>query len=341
MERYYANCRLITNNPLMTDKDKLPKSHHGKSLSGNEDQAATERLIRQAGRYVRLLHITHEAIICTSDACKILVFNQGAENLFGYSQKEMLGNSLQRLLCPKFRSTDKHRLSTLARIAQDNHIGFNTNRIVCKRKNGERFQAEVSLSQTALPGQRLYTLVVRNATERLRAEEQLTHAARHDELTDLPNRTLLNDRLNAGIARAERYQRKLAVVYLDLDDFKPINDRYGHETGDCLLQAVAKRLRDTMRQSDTVSRIGGDEFIVSLEHLKSEEDALAAAGKLDQALKQSFSVLGNQISISASIGIAIYPDHGRDPGTLLRHADQAMYSAKSTHQNPRLFQVGS
>ena len=104
---------------------------------------------------------------------------------------------------------------------------------------------------------------------------------------------------------------------------------------------MAGRLRDTMRQSDTVSRIGGDEFIVSLEQIKNEQDALAAAAKLDQAMKQPFSVLGSQISISASIGVAVYPDHGLDPATLLRHADQAMYSAKATHHNPQLFQPRS
>jgi len=322
----------------MIDKDNPHDSHHGKSSTGNENHAAAERLIRQAGRYVRLLHITHEAIICIDEDCRILIFNQGAEKLFGYNQKEISGTQVQHLLCPRFRSMEKHRLSVLARIARDNHIGFTTNHIICKHKNGERFPAEVSLSQTTLPGQRLYTLVARNASERVRTEEQLAHAARHDELTDLPNRTLLNDRLNAGIARAERYQRKLGVVYLDLDDFKPINDNYGHETGDCLLQAVAKRLRDTMRQSDTVSRVGGDEFIVSLEQIKSESDAIAAASKLSKALKQPFSVLGSQISISASIGVAVYPDHGHDPATLLRHADEAMYSSKATrHHSPQLF----
>jgi len=331
-------CQCSKNDKSMIDKDKLLDSHHGTPPSGNDSRVAAKKLIRQTGRYVRLLHITHEAIICIDERCKVLIFNQGAENLFGYHQKEILGSSAQRLLCPKFLTTEKHRLGTLARIARDNHIGFNTDRIICKRKNGERFPTEVSLSQTTLPGQRLYTLVVRNASERIRAEEQLAHAARHDELTDLPNRALLNDRLSAGIARAQRYQRKLGVVFLDLDDFKPINDHYGHETGDCLLQAVAKRLRDTMRQSDTVSRVGGDEFIVSLEQIKSTEDAIAAARKLDLALKQPFSLLGNQISISASIGIAVYPDHGSDPATLLRHADQAMYSVKSTHHNPQLFQ---
>lgn len=321
----------------MIDKDNPHPAHQDDRTTGKDDHAAAERLIRQAGRYVRLLHITHEGIICIDEACHIVIFNQGAERMFGYEEKEVAGTNVQNLLCPDFRHQEKHRLSVLRRIARDNHIGFNTENIVCMHRNGECFPTDVSLSQTTLPGQRLYTLVVHNVSERLRAQEQLAHAARHDELTDLPNRTLLNDRLSAGIARAERYQRKLGVVYLDLDDFKPINDHYGHETGDCLLQAVAKRLRDTMRQSDTVSRIGGDEFIVSLEQIKSAEDAIAAANKLNTALRQPFSVLGKQISISASIGIALYPDHGSDPTTLLRHADQAMYTSKSSHQNPHLF----
>ncbi|TCK17586.1 PAS domain S-box-containing protein/diguanylate cyclase (GGDEF)-like protein [Thiogranum longum] len=321
----------------MIDKDNPHAGHQDESSTGKEERAAAERLIRQAGRYVRLLHITHEAIICIDEDCRILIFNQGAERMFGYDQKEVTGTRVQHLLCPRFRSKEKHRLSVLTRIARDNHIGFNTGNIVCKRKNGDRFPAEVSLSQTTFSGQHLYTLVAHNLSERLRAEEQLAHAARHDELTDLPNRTLLNDRLSAGIARAERYQRKLGVVYLDLDDFKPINDHYGHETGDCLLQAVAKRLRDTMRQSDTVSRIGGDEFIVSLEQIKGAEDALAAAGKLDSALRQPFSVLGKKINISASIGISLYPDHGSDPATLLRCSDEAMYTSKSSHLGPQLF----
>ncbi len=324
-------------NKSMIDKDNPHASYQDEPATGKDDQTAAERLIRQAGRYVRLLHITHEAIICIDEECRILIFNQGAERMFGYEQKEILGTPVQDLLCPDFRRREKHRLSVLRRITRDNPIGFSAGNITCLRKSGERFPTEVSLSQTALPGRRLYTLVVHDASERLRAEEQLAHAARHDELTNLPNRSLLNDRLSAGIARAERYRRKLGVVYLDLNDFKPINDHYGHEAGDCLLQAVANRLRDTMRQSDTVSRIGGDEFIVSLEQIKGPEDALAAAGKLDSALRQPFSVLGKQISISASIGISLYPDHGNDPVTLLRCADEAMYASKASHTSPQLF----
>jgi diguanylate cyclase (GGDEF)-like protein len=185
-------------------------------------------------------------------------------------------------------------------------------------------------------GQRLYTLLVQDTTDRVQQAEQLVYQAEHDQLTDLPNRALLYERMRAGIARADRYGRKLGVVYLDLDQFKPINDLYGHETGDCLLQAVAHRLRDSMRQSDTISRIGGDEFIICLEQIKNRQDALAATRKIVESLKSPFQILGHQLAVSASIGIAVYPDHGRETETLLRMADQAMYRAKSAGRDPGL-----
>lgn len=317
-----------------------PTGHQDEPASGNDPNAAAQRLIRQVDRYVRLLHITHEAIVCTDDDCNIVVFNQGAEKLFGHTRKEIVGQALTTLVCPRYRQTDKTRLAALTRIAHESRLGFKTDRVVCQHKSGARFPVDISLSQTALSDRhRLYTLLIRDASERLLQEHQMTYQAEHDQLTDLPNRTLLNERLGAGIARADRCQRKLGVVYLDLDDFKPVNDRYGHETGDCLLQAVAKRLRDTMRQTDTVSRIGGDEFIICLEQIRDEQGAVAAATKIIHALQQPFLILGQPITTSASIGIAIYPDHGEDATTLLRHADQAMYIAKAKDGDPVLYQA--
>ena len=220
-------------------------------------------------------------------------------------------------------------------------MGFKTGKVICQRSDGQRFPTETSLSQADVSGYRLYTLVVRDSTQHVVEERRLAYQAEHDQLTDLPNRNLLYDRLGAGIARADRNRRKLGVVYLDLNDFKPINDRYGHETGDCLLQAVAKRLSDTMRQTDTVSRIGGDEFIVCVEQIKGEQDAIAAAAKIVHALKQPFRILGAQIRTTASIGIAVYPEHGQDPATLLRHADQAMYQCKAESNGPIMYHLPS
>jgi len=325
----------------MTEHGDSPEHQQGGQDSRNEKDAAIDRLIRQANHYLRLLHITHEAIVSADERGRIVIFNQGAEKLFGYKQEEILGQPLDRLLCTHFRAEEQRRLTTLVRIARENKLGFQADHIICQNKNGSRIPCDISLSQTILPELRLYTLVVHNATRRLQHERELAYQAEHDNLTDLPNRLLLNERLNAGIARAERYGRRLGVVYLDLDDFKPINDRYGHETGDFLLREVANRLRDTMRQSDTVSRIGGDEFIVCVEHINNAKDAMAAAEKIVGALNCPFHIEGHHIHTTASIGIALYPDHGQDPGTLLRNADQAMYNAKSQSDGPRLFVSGA
>jgi len=321
----------------MTTSGSPPSNHQDEPATGNEKDAAAARLIRQIDRYIRLLKITNEAIVCADDRCNIVVFNQGAEKLFGYPRDEIIGQQLISLVCPRYRTNEKHRMAVLTRIARESKMGFKVDHVLCEKKSGERFPVDVSLSQTAFSDHRLYTLIVHDATERIMQERRLAYQAEHDELTDLPNRNLLNDRLNAGIARADRDHRKLGVVYLDMDDFKPINDQYGHETGDCLLQAVAKRLADTMRQSDTISRVGGDEFIICLEQIKSEQDALAAARKISSALKQPFQILGQQINVSASIGIAVYPEHGHDAVTLLRHADQAMYTAKAADGSPQLY----
>ncbi len=312
----------------MRENGGLPPSHQDEPSTGTLDNAAAHRLIQQLDRFLHILNITHEGVICVDDECNIAVFNQGAEKLFGYKAEEIVGHPVTTLVCRRFRSEEKHRLVALTRIARESRMGFTTEKIVAKRKNGERFPCELSLSQGSLPGHRIYTLIVRDVTQRLNQEKELAYKSEHDLLTDLPNRTLLNERLASGIARADRNHRKLGVIYLDLDQFKPINDQLGHEVGDCLLQTVALRLRNTMRRIDTVSRIGGDEFIVCLEQIRSEQDAIAASDKLTEALEPNFSILGHPISVAASIGIAIYPDHGDNADELLRHADQAMYRAK-------------
>jgi diguanylate cyclase (GGDEF)-like protein/PAS domain S-box-containing protein len=315
-----------------------PPSHQDENHTRTQEDASAHRLIQQIERFLHLLNITHEGVVCVDEQGRIAVFNEGAEKLFGYQRGEILGKPVTRLICRRFRAKEKHRLAALMRIARESHLGFRTDSIICKRKNGERFPTEISLSQGTLPGHRLYTLVIRDMTERVRQEQQLAHLAEHDQLTDLPNRALLTERLRDGIARADRYGRKLGVVYMDLDDFKPINDQHGHETGDCLLQAVARRLSETMRQSDTVSRVGGDEFIICLEHIKTEQDAIAATQKIVDSLKQPFQILGQQIAVSASIGVAVYPDHGNEANDLLRHADQAMYRAKAEGHSPEVYQ---
>ena len=165
------------------------------------------------------------------------------------------------------------------------------------------------------------------------ATEQMSYMAEHDVLTGLPNRALLADRLAQSIALARRHGKKVAVIYLDLDHFKHVNDSLGHSVGDQLLQSVAKRIQRCVRLSDTVSRQGGDEFVVLLTEIDEVQDAVLAAGKIIETMAQPHVVSGNQLHVTFSIGISIFPDDGMDIETMLRNADTAMYQAKKTGRN--------
>ena len=157
---------------------------------------------------------------------------------------------------------------------------------------------------------------------------QMTHSAEHDFLTGLPNRMLLNDRVSQAIALAPRHMKKVAVLFLDLDGFKHINDSLGHPIGDKLLQSIAKRLVDCVRGSDTVSRQGGDEFVVLLSEVEQPEDAAITARRMLQAVARAHSIDQHDLHVTTSIGVSIYPDDGLDAETLIKNADTAMYQAK-------------
>jgi diguanylate cyclase (GGDEF)-like protein/PAS domain S-box-containing protein len=170
-------------------------------------------------------------------------------------------------------------------------------------------------------------------TDRLRAQSLLHHMARHDPLTGLPNRALFHDRLNIALAHARRDQAQLAVLFLDLDRFKQINDRLGHAAGDLLLQEVAQRLKASLRESDTVGRIGGDEFLILLHHGQGPENARRVAEKIRVAVAQPYLLDGHTVSVVPSIGIARCPQQGEDGMLLIQRADDAMYGAKRAGGN--------
>ncbi|GAB3550103.1 hypothetical protein GCM10027343_32750 [Noviherbaspirillum agri] len=170
-------------------------------------------------------------------------------------------------------------------------------------------------------------------SERKEREELIRHLAQHDPLTDLPNRALYNDRLRQALLKARRENGSLAVIYFDLDKFKPVNDTYGHEVGDLLLKAVASRVRGCLRESDTVARVGGDEFVVLLPSITVEADAVTVADNILRQLNTPFDIDGHTLNISGSLGIATYPSDGQDEASLTRCADRAMYQAKQAGRN--------
>jgi diguanylate cyclase (GGDEF)-like protein/PAS domain S-box-containing protein len=202
-----------------------------------------------------------------------------------------------------------------------------------QRKNGSTFPAEVCLTALTLSGQPTLLATVRDITDRKVAEERVQYLAYYDALTGLPNRTLLQDRLAKALASARRRKDKLALLFLDLDRFKDINDSLGHSVGDLLLQKIGERLKTWGREQDTVARLGGDEFLIMVTGIKDATDAAVAGERLMDAMTAEIVIQGHSFSINCSLGISVFPEHGADGETLIKNADVAMYSAKDNGRN--------
>lgn len=175
--------------------------------------------------------------------------------------------------------------------------------------------------------------VSRDISERRASQARIAYMAEHDMLTDLPNRALVTDRLRQALTAARRNLHRVALLYIDLDRFKPVNDIHGHAAGDQLLRQAAARMRQCVRESDTVGRFGGDEFVALLPDIESVADAARVAEKIRVALGEPFQIAGLTLEVSSSIGIAVFPEHGTDDVGLLLHADSAMYDAKHGGRN--------
>ena len=205
------------------------------------------------------------------------------------------------------------------------------------RLDSTPFDTEVSLNVIEFGGERYLQAIVRDVTERMQAQQHLQFLAHHDALTSLPNRALFIERLNHALTRAHWTKRSLAVLFLDMDRFKNINDTLGHNIGDSALNVIAQRLLSCVREGDTVARLGGDEFTVLLEDIATADDVPAVAEKIIDVLSRPFVAEGREFVITASVGISLYPNDGEDSVRLLRHADTAMYRAKEQGRNKYQF----
>lgn len=275
-----------------------------------------------------IINNVKDGIITMSESGVIHGFNPAAESIFGYSQREVLGQNLKTMMSESIQNDAEHFLSPNNNSVRD---------MTAVRKNGEQFPMELSASEMMLGGERYFVCIARDITERKLAEQKITYLAHHDHLTGLPNRALFMDRLEQSILLATRRNYKEAVLFLDLDGFKHINDTLGHGTGDLLLQEVAKRLKKSIRSSDTLARIGGDEFTFVLNNICTAVYAESVAENIIAVLSEPFHLLGQVCHVGGSIGISIYPDDGCDSEILLRHADEAMYLAKRNGKNTYKF----
>jgi diguanylate cyclase (GGDEF)-like protein/PAS domain S-box-containing protein len=276
------------------------------------------------------LNCIGEAVICTDSLGKVTLLNVVAEAMTGWSFKEAAGRPLGEIL-QVMNSTSRVMVAvpTGAMLVAKPCVKFCPNCLLIHRGGRETAIEESIAPIYDREGLQTGAVVVfRDVSEARKNAAQMTHTAEHDSLTGLPNRLLLYDRVNQAIAFARRHKKRLAILFLDLDGFKHINDSFGHAAGDGLLQSVAKRLVDCGRASDTVSRHGGDEFVVVLSEVEHSEDAAIAARRMVEAVGEAHLVGEQEVHVSTSIGVSVYPDDGEDAETLVKNADTAMYQAK-------------
>lgn len=274
---------------------------------------------------------SRDGMVVTDADNVILRVNAAFTQITGYTAEEAIGKT------PRILRSDRHDENFYAAMWDSvARTGAWYGEIWHQRKNGEIYPEQLTITAVKGPaGQITHHIgTLHDITQRKQLEQEVEQLAFYDPLTQLPNRRLFNDRLTETLVRARRAQTCAALIFIDLDKFKPINDQHGHEAGDWVLQTVAQRIKRCLRASDTASRVGGDEFLVILPDIQSSADALAVAEKIRVALAQPF-VTPSQLSLSASssIGISIYPDHAHTEQDLLRLGDRAMYLAKGEGGN--------
>ena len=270
------------------------------------------------------------AAMVTDKDTRIIKVNPAFSVITGYSPEEALGKT------PSFLSSGAHPVEFYKEMWDTlKATGSWQGEISNRRKNGEFYTEWLSINEVSDNEGRLthYVALFSDISERKAAEAHMHNLAHYDVLTGLPNRALLSDRLQQSIAAAKRERSRMALMFIDLDRFKPINDTLGHHIGDLMLKEVAKRMLECLRESDSAARIGGDEFVVLLPLIETESDAVAVAEKIRNTLEQSFELAGRSLNISSSIGVAVYPEHGGDEKSLLKNADTAMYYAKEAGRN--------
>ena len=271
-----------------------------------------------------------DAVICTDSAGNVTFLNTAAETITGWAREDAAGRPMVEVVQILNGATRVPVADPMARaMRKDEAVHLPANSILVRR-DGSEVPIEDSVAPIHAGASKATgaVIVFRDVSETRALVQQMAYSAQHDFLTGLPNRMLFNDRVGQAIAFSARHRNKIAVLFLDLDGFKHINDSLGHPIGDKLLQSVTQRLVDCVRGSDTVSRQGGDEFVVLLSEVKHLEDAAITARRMLQAVAQVHSIDLHDLHVTASIGISVYPDDGVDAETLVKNADTAMYQAK-------------
>jgi diguanylate cyclase (GGDEF)-like protein/PAS domain S-box-containing protein len=282
---------------------------------------------------------TQEGIVITDPAGRILAVNPSVINITGYSRAELIGNTMRQLQSGRHDRAFYDALWQAVRTT-----GYWQGEIWNRRKNGDVYPELLTISTVRDDKDEVinYVGTFSDITVWKRSQQRMEHLAHHDALTGLPNRLMLLSRLEHAISKSRRDKNQGAVLFLDLDRFKQVNDTLGHPAGDALLIAVAKRLRERLRDSDTLARLGGDEFVILLEDLAERSQAASLAQELIALLSEPFDLPGGHVArIGGSIGIALFPADGTAPDELIQRADVALYESKQAGRGTYRFFVNS
>jgi diguanylate cyclase (GGDEF)-like protein/PAS domain S-box-containing protein len=292
-----------------------------------EDLAvAKEEAANNAKRIQSILNAMEEGLVTLNEDGKIVSANNAMSIIFGYARSDFIGMELSNLVKTLKIQTVEH-ISTLLNEQVDGSNVYRADE-QDQHQNGSAIPLKIDIREVYLEHEKHYTVLFRNVSEQYEAEKLIRHMAWHDSLTGLANRNLLSERLDEALKLARRLEKKVAVMILDLDKFKPVNDLHGHATGDKLLKVVAERLIKCAREVDTVARLGGDEFAIVFTNIEDDANIITIADRIIHSIQQPVEIDGNVIQIGTSIGISFFPGDSDTPTELIRMADVALYQAK-------------
>jgi len=294
-----------------------------------------ERLEVQHLREKIILNASPDGVLWVNRAGEILMVNPAMESLTGYPPRELVGQNLAIFLPLHLRARHAESMRDYFTAPHSRAMGLMDLKLM--RRDGALLPVDISLGHWEDDGASHAIAYIRDLSERKKFEESLRHQATHDELTGLPNRWLFRLQLNQALVRAARTGQHVAVLFIDLDYFKTVNDSFGHATGDALLVQVGARIRSILRENDTLARLGGDEFAILLTDLAEMDEVVGVATKLLVSLQASYRLQDQDVYSGGSLGVAFYPDDAKDSETLLRYADLAMYQAKQTGRGAYAF----
>ncbi|MDA8442359.1 MAG: EAL domain-containing protein [Peptococcaceae bacterium] len=327
---------IVFNKATIQMSDGSVKGLVGVMLDITQRKQVEQDLLEEKERVQVTLNSIGDAVISLATDGKITFLNQIAAALIGCEANEVLGRNLDDLVSFVDKTSDG-KLQNQPRTWREEDLINESTRMI--RRDGREFAVERSLS--AIRKQNGVStgsvLVIRDISEKNNLLQQIMYQAKYDSLTELPNRYLLNERLNAALAEAKPKNHMVAVMFLDLDGFKLVNDTVGHTIGDILLKGVAKRLGSCLSENDTIGRLGGDEFAILMPNVRDTQAIIEMADKINEALKQPWLFEGHEFVVTASIGISVYPIDGSNGEILMKHADTAMYKVKEQGKNSYVF----